>query len=600
MKPLLLSLVLLACAVPLQAQERIISYDSEVVVLADGTLDVVERITVRAEGNQIRRGIYRDFPTRYTDRHGNRVRVGFEMVGVQRNGQPEEWFTERLSNGIRINTGGDNFLPLPGEYTFTLHYRTSRQLGFFADNDELYWNAIGTGWIFPVEKGSVEVRLPAEVAPDVMHVEGYTGYQGAQEQSYTAEIVAPGVARYHLTQPLAPQQGFTIVLTFPKGLVAEPDRGQRARWLLTDNLGILVALAGLAALLLYCTRQWRRIGRDPRPGVIIARYQPPEGHTPASLRYVRRMGYDMRCFSSDILSLAVGGHVRIERDKRRFSENWRLERRQVDNGSVAAAAAAATTPSSPAGMTTHLLTPARTQRSLLDNLFKGGRAALELRNTNAAIVQAAQQAHMSALDRDLHPRYFRRNRRSIVLALVIAVATGVLAMMASAVAGGGGVPIVLGIIALMVVTLIVFARLIRAPTAEGRVLLDEIEGLRMYLTVAERDELARIEGPDGPPPLDADRYEALLPHAVALEVEDAWTKKLTAAVGAAAAAAAASRMSWYGGRGATGNIGDFTRAMGSSLTSQISSASSPPGSSSGSGGGGSSGGGGGGGGGGGR
>ena len=32
-------------------------------VQADGSLDVTERIVVRAEGSSIRRGIYRDFPT---------------------------------------------------------------------------------------------------------------------------------------------------------------------------------------------------------------------------------------------------------------------------------------------------------------------------------------------------------------------------------------------------------------------------------------------------------------------------------------------------------------------------------------------------------
>src|SRR5690606_6292260 len=58
------SLLLVATlATPLQAQERILAYDSKVVVAVDGSLDVTERIKVRAEGSQIRRGIYRDFPT---------------------------------------------------------------------------------------------------------------------------------------------------------------------------------------------------------------------------------------------------------------------------------------------------------------------------------------------------------------------------------------------------------------------------------------------------------------------------------------------------------------------------------------------------------
>src|SRR3546814_14605668 len=89
-------------------------------------------------GNNIRRGIYRDFPTRYKDRHGNRVVVGFEMLGVTRNGRPEPWFTEQLGNGVRINPGNDDFLDVPADHSFELHYPTTRPTGFFDYNDELY------------------------------------------------------------------------------------------------------------------------------------------------------------------------------------------------------------------------------------------------------------------------------------------------------------------------------------------------------------------------------------------------------------------------------------------------------------------------------
>ena len=50
------SLLLVAMlAFPAHAQERILAYDSTVVVADDGSLDVTERITVPAEGSQIRR-----------------------------------------------------------------------------------------------------------------------------------------------------------------------------------------------------------------------------------------------------------------------------------------------------------------------------------------------------------------------------------------------------------------------------------------------------------------------------------------------------------------------------------------------------------------
>jgi len=565
--------LLLLLAVPLAAQERILSYDSEVQVGADGSLDVTERIAVRAEGNNIRRGIYRDFPTRYKDRYGNRVVVDLQVIDVQRDGKPEPWFTEKKSNGVRINTGNDDFLPVPADFTYTLRYRTTRQLGFFADHDELYWNAIGTGWEFPIERGSVEVRLPSPVPIDRIQVEAYTGAQGQQGDAYDAKVIGPGTARWLLTQPLASREGFTILMSFPKGLVAQPSSTQRWLWLLKDNRGVLIALAALSALLVFCFRRWHRLGRDPKPGVIIVRYDPPTGYSPAGLRFMQRMAYDTRCFSADLLSLAVAGNVRIHREKGFLSDDWELEK---------------TADAVPVGT--------EEQRILQSHLFKNGNLKLELKNTNASTVSGAQSAHSVALEKRFKPAFFARNGSSIAIAVLIAIVGAAASLVLS---GGGGIPFILIVVGLMLIAAVVFGVLIKAPTPAGRKLLDEIEGLKRYLSVAERDELKSLPGPDAPPVLDAKRYEMLLPYAVALEVEDAWTNKFTVAAGAAAVAAATAGISWYHGSN-IGDLGSFTKAVGSSLSSQIASSSSVPGSSSGGGGGGSSGGGGGGGGGGGR
>src|SRR5690606_31570700 len=101
---------------------------------------------------------------------------------------------------------------------------------------------------------------------------------------------------------------------------------------------------------------------------------------------------------------------------------------------------------------------------------------------------------------------------------------------------------------------------------KGRKLLDAIEGLRLYLGVAERDELARLAKPGGPaePSLDPDRYQRLLPYALALDVEDAWTKHFTEAVGVQQAEETARSMGWY--RGSTGSMATLG-AMSSQLGS---------------------------------
>ena len=572
MKKIRFAFAALALAAPLRAQEVIKAYDSDIDIRSDGSLDVAESITVHAEGQQIRRGIYRDFPTTYRDRFGNRVRVAFEVRGVERNGVREPWFTERKSNGVRVNTGNDDFLPVPADYTYTIRYHTTRQLGFFADHDELYWNAIGNGFVFPILSGTVHVRLPGAVPVERMQAEAYTGPQNSKGTNYVAEIPQPGVATWRLTQPLGAYEGMTIDLSFPKGLIREPTANDRVRWFLSDNLGVLFALVGLLVLLTYTGARWRQVGRDPQGRAIFARYEPPKERSPAGLRFLLRMGYDMRCFSADILALAVAGKMRVVKEDHFLKDVWRLDRLDQDALGV---------PNS--------------ERALFYPLF-AGRDSITLKNTNASIMQTARGSHSDALEKEFTPQYFQRNTSSVVYATLIGIAAIGIGFAAS---DGAGIPAIIIIGIATLVTLIVFARLVKAPTVEGRALMDEIEGFKLYLSVAERQEIAQMRGPDGPPQLDAERYEAFLPYAVALEVEDAWTKKFTAAVGAAAAAEAASRMTWYNGS-SFNNIGDFTNSIGSSLSSSISSASTPPGSSSGGGGGGSSGGGGGGGGGGGR
>jgi len=574
----MMRLPIIACLVLLTSvalgDERILEYRIEIDIARDGSLEVAEHITVRAEGTNIRRGIYRDFPTRYRDRFGNRVVVDLDVLEVLRNGEPEPWFTENAGNGVRINTGDDSFLPRSAQHTFTIRYRTNRQLGFFANHDELYWNAIGTGWIFPIDAATVIARLPEPVDSEQLSAEGYTGREGAQGQDYVAQITGPGAARWELTRGLAAGEGLTIVLTFPKGIVTPPSATQRLSWLLKDNRGVLVALLTLVVFVVYCVREFHRIGRDPRKGIVIARYEPPAGHTPASLRFVNRMRYDIRCFSSEILALAVAGFVEIDREHRLLrKDDWKLRRGPKRD--------AAQLPAS--------------QRALLGTLF-ATKDEVPLKQSQAHHLQRVRKAHWKALDEATHPRYFKRNSHATFRAFLIG-AIGI--ALANFVAGGAGMIAIVMIAVLMGIGLLIFAYVVRAPTLEGRALMDEIEGLKLYLKVAERDELARMQGPDAPPAVDPERYEHLLPYAVALEVEDAWTKKLIAAVGAAAAAETAQRMSWYHGS-RFNNLGDLSKALGTTLSSQIASSSSPPGSSSGAGGGGSVGGGGGGGGGGGR
>ncbi|MGY6555748.1 MAG: DUF2207 domain-containing protein [Wenzhouxiangella sp.] len=576
-KRLILWALLLLFASSLQAQsgERILRFHSDIAIESDGSMTVSEHITVRSLQQNIRRGIYRDFPTRYRDRGGNRVVVEFEVIEVLRDGQPEPWFTERLSNGVRVNTGDDNFLPGHGEYTFTIRYRTNRQLGFFAEHDELYWNVTGPGWQFPIDQASASVSLPAPVAAEQLRLDHYTGVFGADGSHANANVLAPGRVLFETGQALARGENLTIVIGFPKDIVQEPATMQRVRWFLRDNRGALVLLIGGLGILLFYIRAWLSKGRGPKAGVIIARYEPPPSYSPAGLRYVLRRSYDQRCFSADLIELGVRGFLRIDHEKKRFSETWSLHQLKAASGGE--------------------LPPS--QAALLPKLFEKG-SELELKSANASRVQAAMAAQTKALEQRYKGRYLDFNIPTQTIGVVLSLALGGIAVL---VEGQLSLAIILGWIVLGLLILI-FSMLMVAPTEEGRKLLDHIEGLKKYLSVAEKQDLARLQRrTEDEPVLTPERFEALLPYAIALDVEEAWTGKFTQAVGQAVAEQTQDSMRWYSGRGARlAGIGAVSQSLGRGLSTSIASSSSPPGSSSGGGGGGFSGGGGGGGGGGGR
>ena len=66
-RAVLVAAFLAILSVPASAEERITSYASKIDVAQNGALTVTETISVVAEGERIRHGIYRDFPTTYTD-----------------------------------------------------------------------------------------------------------------------------------------------------------------------------------------------------------------------------------------------------------------------------------------------------------------------------------------------------------------------------------------------------------------------------------------------------------------------------------------------------------------------------------------------------
>jgi hypothetical protein len=180
-RALLLSLCLLpALAV---ADEVIEDFAVTLQVHTDGSLLVTERITVQAEGEQIKRGIYRDLPVSYELALGMRKSGPISLLGVTRDGQPENVTTERNGAWVRYYLGSASYLLQPGRYQYELRYRVERQLLHHTGRDELYWNVTGNEWVFPILQASVEVKLPPGAR--IGQLAAYTGAYGEQGKAST-------------------------------------------------------------------------------------------------------------------------------------------------------------------------------------------------------------------------------------------------------------------------------------------------------------------------------------------------------------------------------------------------------------------------------
>jgi uncharacterized membrane protein YgcG len=616
---------------PAFAQERILSYHSDIEVFADSSMQVVETIRVRAEQKEIKRGIYRDFPTDYKDRFGNRYRVGFEVVEVTRDGRSESWHSKPQGKGVRVYVGNKNVHLDSGDYTYAITYRTNRQLGFFDDHDELYWNVTGNHWNFPIESVSARVILPEGLRSERLEPEAYTGPLGAQGQDYRTNVAYDGSVHFEATRAFSKGEGLTIVVAWPKGYVHEPTQREEINFLLRDNQSWVILLVGLAVLLAYYLLAWVMVGRDPEAGVVITRYDPPPALSPATVRFVERMGYDHKAFAAALVNLAVKGLIEIQEEGKEYT----LKRTSITPEGLAAG-----------------------EKAILKHLFRNLKGtSITLERSKHATIRKALKAHEAALRTNSEVLYFVRNRGWLVPGIIFSVLTfagvvyglpnmelrmtgmflsfwltfwtlGVFALgkkvwhawrtidcpldtmgaifitcfsipffaaevVVSWLLGTQVSPAIPTVLLGAIAINFLFHYLLKAPTRAGRRLLDELEGFRHFLDVAEREEMNFRNPPEKTPEL----FERFLPYALALGVEQHWMERFAGLFVVLEERGEHYQPVWYRGHNwQVHDLNSFSDSLGNSLGSAVGSSSSAPGSSSGSGGGGSSGGGGGGGG----
>jgi len=586
------------------AAEEILRFHADVQVAEDGTLTVTETIRVRAEGRDIRRGIYRDFPLTFVDAAGTRREVTFTLLDVTRDGRREPHFTRRADDAIRIYAGDEDTLLRPGEYTYTLRYRTGRQIRWFDDAPELNWNVTGNFWLFPIRQASARITFESGARP--VRWIAYTGPFGARGTAWRAEADS-GLLTVETTQPLAPREGLTVVATLPADAVTPPGRAARFWYAVFDNRGWLLGGGGFLALLAHYLWAWNAVGRDPKRGTVIPLFHPPDGVSPALANYIANWGLSdiWRAFTAAALSLAVRGLLVFDDGDK--SLTLRATDRQPDGGSATL----------PAG-----------ERVIFDWVRAAGGSGTIDRDNSASVAELVKnfRGHIEGENRN---RFFRHNlgyflAGLVLTALMVAVIVkfgGLREAELALMFGAGFIGLFFGLFAIPLVGAIfgtarggsrlrsafvliflavflfnaggifmiagstlagvlsdnifpvaliagftalngLFLYLLRAPTDIGRKMMDQLAGLRLYLETAESDRL-NMQAPE----ITADRFEALLPYAVALDVEKPWSDAFAAALARAHPGETDATTLYQPGwrRGSAWSGGSFGRSVASTV-----------------------------------
>ncbi|MBP7822694.1 MAG: DUF2207 domain-containing protein [Candidatus Moranbacteria bacterium] len=472
--------------------EEINSYQVSIDVLKNGKIAVTERIDYDF-GLESRHGIYRDIPVKYWAHNGvYKLRLSDVSVTDERN--KEMTIDESLIGSDKRIKIGDADILVTGKKTYVIRYTVGRAINFFEDHDELYWNAIGTGWIVPIANVQVDVRFPdGQVHANDIRLECFTGATGDQASCYQ-EVSEKGIN--FMQTALLPTEGMTIVVGFPKGIVIEPSASMQFLETLKDN-GIL---ALPVAVFVMCFFIWRKYGRDPKGRVtIIPQYEAPKGLSPAEVGLIVDEWEGTKDVVAEILFLASKGFLSITRTEKKnlliFTEtDYILNRLRPDEQPEK-----------------------KFQQELLKGLF-GKKTEVKLSNLKQKFSDDLHAVKTKVYE-SLKGVYFSgnpRTRRAIFIMVPLFVAWPIAFFLTRDFGLYGGLS---GIISGLIMG--VFGFFMPSRTLRGVLAREEILGLKRYIEIAEKDRINFHNAPEKNP----QHFEELLPYAVALGVEKKWAEQ---------------------------------------------------------------------------
>ena len=532
------------------AYEHIEWFKSDIKIETNGDILITETIKVKAEGNEIRRGIFRALPVIYYTPKKFQYKVKYDIIQVLKDNLDEKYFIKKDGDFILIYIGDENTYLNEAFYTYEITYKTSRQIGFFENYDEFYWNVNGNEWSFETHKVEATITLP--LGAKIKNYAAYTGFRGEKGTDFNVEKRNDNTIHFQSTRLFSAKENLSIGVNWQKGILQQPSKAQNLILFFKDNYHILIALLGTFFVLLIHLGKWRKVGIDPPSGTIIPIFKPMSNLSPSAMRYILKMETDEKAFTAALVSLATKGFVTIE-NKNDIYTIFKTEKTTYDELS-------------------------KSELAIITAMFGKNKSFKIAKERHAQIRSVIQ--HFYGKEESAHQEtYFKLNRGHLVPGIVISVLTIMFLFFAFTTLNANSVytntqyVIAFSIVGIIVLINLLFIYLMKAPTLFGRKEMDKIEGFKMYLKTAEEQRLDAMNLPEKTPQL----FEEYLPYAIALDCENQWAKKFKNIIAAAIEDGTYTQPTWYiGGRGMHFIPTNFTDSIGESFSDAVSYAATAP------------------------
>lgn len=567
-----ISLILVAPSMALNTSNfAISSFDIRYELSKDGEgrsiLRTTETITAQFPNFDQNHGIERAIPQSY-DGHTTDIQV--ESITTL---EGSSWsYSTRTDNDNLVLRIGEADRYVQGEQTYVIIYTQSDVTKTFdnTNSDEFYWDTNGTEWKVPIERLTISLKLSDSVRKSLAgKMACYKGDAGATN---TCSLVNVDGTLTTQANNLSPGENVTVAIGFTKGTFSQY---KVSLWdtIVQLYIVITVVLVGLAlASIIFIAIKYDRLsGRKREVGTIIPEYIPPSDTSlTASASIATPAG---SIFTAQLLDFAVRHYIKIYQTK----EKSFLKAAEYDIEIIKDIASLKSE-----------------EQEILRDIFQddvavGKRLSMKSLQNNSTVyirtldndkkMKALVRGEYGLRERDIKKAAWFKKFGWILLGL------GIIAFNP----------------ALLIASVVSFiaAYSLWPLTDKGLALFRYLEGMKLYIKVAEQERLAMLQSPEGAvkvksvdindPSQLIKLYERVLPYAVLFGQEKEWSKRIGELY-----QSSQSTPSWYGGTSAF-NAAAFGSAM-SSFSSAVSYSSASSSSSGGSSGGGSSGGGGGGGG----